>query len=153
MQTALRAELATAFAAAMFPPTKWLDLLVRVVVETREWDLADTLPPYGYAPPKKERPEDRRRFLAGLSEARKRTLILDLLVSEWQDAHHDGARKALYADALRLAGIDRKAIEKRVRAAQPAPPTAAPAKASTALPKAASRPATPKHRPTRPASR
>lgn len=114
------AAFADGIAAAKIPSADFLDLFARIAIEERAWQLDDVLARHGYDGTRGALQKDRARIalalVQGMSDAQKRTFVLDCFITPWTGPHGNAAKKALVREVYTLAGVDVRRIERKVRA-------------------------------------
>jgi len=119
----IRKAIITAFAenvrGSKIAQSPFIDLLARIVVEDRTWQLDDILPRHGFEGTKQELQGQHGKvavqLLADMSEAAKRAFILDVFLYTWVGPNATPRKRALAYEAMQLFGVDVKTITRAVQ--------------------------------------
>jgi hypothetical protein len=123
IERSVRVAVATEFsekaARAKVPQSEWIDLLARAILEDRSWTIDEVLLRHGYTGSRDELQRNRHKIAKGLieamSDASKRSFILDALISGWNSPQTSEGKRAVFRQAMALFGLDVRGIDKRVR--------------------------------------
>jgi ParB/RepB/Spo0J family partition protein len=120
VRTAVATEFSEKVAHAKVPQAEWMDLLARAMLEDRAWTIDDVLLRHGYSGTREVLQRGRKKIATGLldamTDAEKRSFVLDALISGWNSPQTGDGKRAVFRQAMALFGIDVRATEKRVRA-------------------------------------
>jgi len=119
VRKAIQADFAEKVRTSRVSATTFVDLLLRIVVEDRMWQLDEILPRHGFEGTRAELGANRSANAKALTEfpdAAKRAVILDSYLASWVGPNATPNKRKLAYDAMALFGVDIKAIEKRIKA-------------------------------------
>jgi ParB/RepB/Spo0J family partition protein len=118
IRKAIQADFAEKVRTSRVSATTFVDLLLRIVIEDRMWQLDEILPRHGFEGTRAELGANRQanaKALTELPDAAKRAVILDSYLASWVGPNATPHKRTLAYDAMALFGVDVKAIEKRIR--------------------------------------
>jgi ParB/RepB/Spo0J family partition protein len=106
---AVSREFAVKLRSVKLTPGGWIDLLVQIAILLYGWRLENALRRHGFDGTAEEFAKKRERIvadrIAAMSDAEKRSFLVDLLIGDWIRTA-DKAEQELYRHALKLAGVN-----------------------------------------------
>jgi ParB/RepB/Spo0J family partition protein len=119
VRTAVATEFSEKVARAKVPPTEWIDLMARAILEDRSWTIDEVLLRHGFSGTREELQRNRAKIAKALidrmSVAEKRSFVLDAMISGWNSPQTSEGKRAVFKQAMVLFGVDVRSIDKRVR--------------------------------------